>query len=288
MSTTSSNDNTINTKLHSNYPSNLSNEAFQSNSPNLNQPNNFNYNQNPNQNQPYSYQYTSQIQPNQLNNPQSYAQAPQLNPYTQNQNQSQAYSAQATSNYNSDPTFSQQQYQSILAQNQPNNNSYNNYTQNDQAYGTPGFYSIPMEPEATQKKSDNILTRSANFAELKNELDFDGNVRQYYLKYIDNNSALMPLSYRRKIDFLNKINLIVPVACVFNMIMASANYIPENPPLAKKHFFFSTLVLAGTIYFSRIFVKQYQIQSFNELLGKYSESEIKEMVDKSIMINRNL
>jgi len=175
-------------------------------------------------------------------------------------------------NYNAS---NQQPYQSMLTpQHEQQMNNQN------------GFYNTQTYQEPS-KGNDSIFNRSANNAELNN-LEFDGNIRQYYLNYIDSNSSLMPIQYRRKINFINKLNLFIPVGCVFHMIMCCVNYIPENIALAKKNFLFSGLLLTGTVYYSRIFIKQYQIQSYNELLSTYSESQIKDMVDKTILINRNL
>jgi len=264
---------TSNDTFNNNYYSNLS--------PNSNF-NNETIHSNQNFTQNYSSSFNQNFQNSDLNSGFQNSNFPQ-NSYTNN-NSIFSNSNTAPQNYQSIyPSYSYQN--PAYTDNQLNNKGF----QQENQIGSSSFYTIPPQSEQHVKANDNILSRSTNRAQLEDEFaQFNGDVRQYYLKYIDNNSDLMPIKYRRKIGFINKINLIIPVGCVFNIIMAIANYIPENPPLAKKHFVFSTLLMTCTIYYSKMFIKQYQIQSYNELLNTYSENQIKEIVDKTIMINRNI
>ena len=197
-------------------------------------------------------------------------------------------------------------YNNYITPNQPNNlinqnynlNPYKDYNsnpsyQNDQNYNVNNYqlqqyYNEPKFIDNRGNVKTNIIERSREVSDLEESLEFTGNIRHYYLKYIDKNPDLIPISFRRKIDFLNKMNLIIPVGCCFNMIMAYVNYMEVNRQFAMKHFFFSVMLTVASVYYSKIFIKQYQINSYNDLLSRYSENQIKEMVDKTIIINRNL
>lgn len=272
-----------------NLPNNSNNEFFQHNK-------NLTNNNYPNSNFYYSNPITDHINNHNQNNKPIYNQDGNSNfthYQTNHQNAQKHYSTPSESPYRVDSDNIFQSYNeslknnSISNQNFLRNQTYQSLIQPIQE--NQRYYNIPNNTDQGDKKtSESLLTRSTKFSQLVNELDFDGNVRKYYLKYIDNNSALMPMNYRRKIDLINKVNFLVPTACIFNIIMSCVNYYPENIPLAKKNLFLSSLIIIGTIYYSKSFIKQYQIESYNEMLHSYSENKIKEMVDKSIMINRTL
>lgn len=251
----------------------------------------------------YYGNYNSSLNPNETNDLNGkenyYSNFQSQNNYLNND----GYQSYNNSNFSSNPSsdnnnYNYQNYSQTYERSYDPYKNHANQNSSNYNYGNSsnlgfinqnGFGGYPYQPnfeDSSNKK--NILNRAEKNEELKNDVEFDGNVRQYYLKYIDNNSALMPMSYRKKIDFINKLNLIIPVGCMFHMIMAYVNYIPDNKILAKKHFFFSSLLMFATLYYSGIFINQYQIKSYNELLNTYSEQQIKEMVDKTILINRTL
>jgi hypothetical protein len=192
--------------------------------------------------------------------------------YYSNQFQDQNnYNTIQNNNLNGYSNFNQSQNNSninnINSQNFQNSNDENN------------FYLINF---------DNKNQNSIKIDKLNDELIFDGNVRAYYFKYVDNNSSLMPLRYRRSTDFMNKFHMITTVGCMFFNIMIYANYVPHNMPLAKKLFTVSSSAFILSYICNKHAIKRIRNDSYNEMINKYSEDKIKLMIDKSILINRGL
>ena len=197
----------------------------------------------------------------------------------QNQNNFNSFNNNNQNGFNDSIYSNNSNYNNPYPNNFNNNFTSQTQTQQNQNEGNDNFYSINFE-----EQNKNVIPT----AKLYDKLKFDGNVRAYYLKYIVFSNNLMPMKYRRAMEMNNLLHMLISVGVMFSNIMIYVNYVPHNMPLAKKYFMTTGVTFLTSFLFNQWIVNKIRIDSYNEMINKYDEDKIKQMIDKSIKINRSL